>query len=476
MAESKFINANEIVRHDSYDANGYIFRWNNRIYRAIYPENKKKINCLWKSGLIQELIEKKLFPESHITGYRNTDSDLIFEHQRIDVITYPYEWSFNMLRDAALATLRVNQIARKYGYQTLDAHGFNVAFYKGQALFIDLGSFIEIRKDFNCKHSGWRPYGEFMRSFYAPLKMWSRGDEYFPRHSLYGEQMPMISYWRYRSKLARWVPKKYLRQLEFVWYKYKALNTVSVVSFLQVASVSKVREKLGRRIVAFSGRWGLPFSSVNLERLERKVSAIKPPDIPSAWADYHKDKQVDDRQNYLINAIRKYKPASVLDMAGNAGFFSKVISEVAGVQYVICADYDINAIDQLYISLRGSNRCLYPTVMNFSISIGDSKFPSADSRFRTDMVIALAISHHLLLTQKLTIEFIMSRLKKLTNKYVAVEFMPLGLYSSKFDKVPDIPEWYNIDWFREQFSKYFTLLEEKEIDTNRIIFIGKHEG
>ena len=114
--------------------------------------------------------------------------------------------------------------------------------------------------------------------------------------------------------------------------------------------------------------------------------------------------------------------------------------------------------------------------MNFSISIGDSKFPSVDSRYRADMVIALAITHHLLLAQNLTIEFIMNRLKKFTNKYVAVEFMPMGLYSSEFDKVPNIPEWYNVDWFKKEFSKYFSLLEQKELDTNRIIFIGQIKG
>jgi hypothetical protein len=372
-------------------------------------------------------------------------------------------------------TLKVNQIARKYGYQTLDAHGFNIAFYKGRALFLDLGSFIEFGNDFNCKRAGWRPYGEFMRSFYVPLKMWSKGEEYFSRHSLHGDQVSMVSYWRYKSKFARLIPKKYLNQFEYVWYKYKALNTVFSYEFLQLTSVSETREKLGRRIVAFSTRWGLPFSSVNLERMERKISSIKPPNIPSAWADYHRDKQIDDRQHYVISAIKKYKPSSVLDMAGNAGFFSKVISEMDGMRYVVCADYDINAIDQLYLSLKNSERSLYPVAMNFSISIGDSRFPSEDMRFKTDMVLALALTHHLLLTQKLTIDFIMSRLKKFTNKYVAVEFMPLGLYSSKFDKLPNIPEWYNVDWFRDGFTKYFTLLEEKEIGTNRIIFIGQLE-
>ncbi|MCB1828650.1 MAG: hypothetical protein KDI35_00405 [Gammaproteobacteria bacterium] len=473
MNDSNFIDKKNIVQHTSYDPNGYIFSWNNRIYRAIYPNNQKKIICLWDSGLILDLIKLNLFPETRITNYKTSDSDLIFEHQKIDVITYPYEWSFSMLKDAALAVLRVNKIARKYGYQTLDAHGYNIAFFNARALFIDMGSFVEINTDFNCKHEGWRSYGEFMRTFFAPLKMWSKGDEYIARHSLYGEQIPMMSYWRYKSKIARFLPKKYLSQFEFVWYKYKALNTVSVVEFLRLASVSNKREKIGRRLVTFSKRWGLPLSSVDLDRLEHKISHIKPPNIPSAWADYHKDIQIDNRQNYIINVIKEYKPTTVLDMAGNAGFFSKVISALEGVQYVVCADYDTNAIDQLYESLKCSNQSVYPVVMNFSISVADSKFPSEYERFKSDMVLALALTHHLLLTQKLTIDFIMNRLTKLSKKYVAVEFMPLGLYSSRFDKIPDIPEWYTVDWFRAGFLKYFTLLEEKEIDTNRIIFIGK---
>jgi len=475
MSENTLVNMNEIKRHHSYDANGYIFSWNDKIYRAIYLKTQESIIRLWDCGLISELIELKLFPESRITEYRTTDSNLIFEHQKIDVITNPCEWSFNMLKDAALLTLKVNQIARKYGYQTVDAHGFNVAFYKGRALFIDLGSFIELSNDFNCKDAGWRPYGEFMRSFYAPLKMWSKGEEFFSRQSLYGDQMPMASYWRYRSKVARLIPKSYLDRFEYVWYGYKALNTVPVADFLRLASVSEAREKLGQRILAFSKRKGLPLSSVNLDRLTRDVSAIKPPNISSTWGDYHKDKQVDDRQQYIIDSIKKYKPVSALDMAGNAGFFSKVISEIDGVNYVICADYDINAIDRLHTSLRNnsSDNNLYPAVMNFSRSIGDTKFPSETLRFQTEMVLALALTHHLILTQNLTIEFIMSRLSKFTSKYVAVEFMPLGLYSSTNDKNPDMPEWYTIDWFRDGFSKYFNLLDEKEIAKNRIIFIGE---
>jgi len=473
MKDSYSIDVNETVRHATYDANGYIFTWRGRIFRAIHPENEATMRKLWDSGLLEELIKQNLFPETSVADLTIGGAKLVFEHEKIDVVTYPPEWSFHMLKDAALATLKVNRIARKFGYQTLDAHGFNLIPCNGKMMFVDMGSFIPVENDFGCKSPGWRPYGEFMRSFYAPLKMWSKGESYFSRHSLYGSQMPMSSYWRYRSKTARVIPKGILDKWELLWYKYKALNTVSGEELLQWASLNEKREKLSARIQRMADRWGLPFSSVNLEGLIRKVESIKAPKIPSMWADYHAEQEIDDRQKFVIETIRKLRPASVLDMAGNAGFFSKAVAEVDGVDYVICGDYDENAIDTLYRSLSRDARNVYPAVVNFAISIGDSRFLPQETRFQCDMVMALALTHHLLLTQKLTLDFIMDRLSAFTKRYVAVEFMPLGLYSSKYKKIPKVPDWYTEEWFRKGFEKKFTLLERRKIATNRIIFIGE---
>ncbi len=473
MGMLHLIDSAEIDRHNSYDQNGYIFRNNGKIFRAIYHESETKIRALWNCGLVSELIEHELFPASQITDFRTPDSNLIFEHEKVGVITYPHEWSFHMLKDAGILTLRINQIARKYGYQTLDAHGFNIAFHQGHPMFIDLGSFVEISDDFGCNDIGWRPYGEFIRSFYAPLMLWSTGEEFISRQALHGEQMPIACYWRYNSKLARKVPSKLLNQLEFVWYKYKGLNTIPISRFREIVSVSESREKLGEQIISFSKRWGLPFSSVNLEKLESEISAIPPPNIQSKWGEYHTNKPNDDRQHFVVDIIRKFKPSSVLDMAGNAGYFAKMLTDIDGVNWVVCADYDTNAIDHLYLSLRDTKTNLYPVVMNFASSIVDSKLQTVEERFQSDMVIALAVTHHLILTQRLTLDFVMKRLRKLTRKFVAVEFMPLGLYSSAFDKIPKIPMWYNIEWFRQGFIKHFYLIEEKAIDNNRVIFIGR---
>lgn len=469
----KTITAAEIHRHTSYDQRGYVFRWRDQIYRAIYPSFEFEVRELWDCGLIDALMDAGLLPKSEITDFQTDDCSLVIAHETVHVETLPSEWSFTMLRDAALITLRVNIIARVHGYQTVDAHGFNVLFHGSKPLFIDIGSFIKLHNDFGCAKPGWRPYGEFKRSFYAPLKLWSEDSEFIARRALMGEQLPMCEFWRLRYPVLRLIPLGALGTFEELYYRYKGLNTVSMDEFRRFVSRSPARQRWGERIIRFANRRSLPFASVNLEKLEKQVSRLKTPSRSSAWADYHSDRGLDNRFNYILNVIEQYQPQSVLDMAGNAGFLTRRIVENAEIGYAICADYDRNAIDTLYKSLDQQELRLYPAVLDFSISVSDSKFRPSHERFKSDMVMALALTHHLLLTQGLTLDFILERLSQYSNRYVLVEFMPMGLYSSKFDHIPIAPDWYTRDWFRSGLEERFDILDERELATNRVLYVAE---
>jgi hypothetical protein len=469
----QIISETEVDRHPSYDPKGYVFRWRDGVYRAIYPAYESEVRQLWDCGLIPALVDAGLMPPSEITDLKTEDCGLIIKHATVPVVSLPSEWSFTMLQDAALTMLRVNEVARKYGYQTLDAHGFNILFNGSIPKFIDLGSLTKLRNDFNCKNSGWRPYGEFMRSFFAPLKLWSNNYEYIARRALMGEQLPMLEYWRIRHHALRYLPTRPLRTVEELYYRYKGVNTLALEEFRRHVSVSAARERWGERIILIADRGWLAFSSLNLERLERRVARLKRPQAVSKWADYHTNRTLDHRFSYIIGVIDKYHPRTVLDMAGNAGFLTRSIIDKTNVDYAICADYDLNAIDALYRSLERKESRLYPVVLNFSISVADSKFPPSHERFRSDMVIALAVTHHLILAQGLTLEFVLRRLSLYSNQFVLVEFMPMGLYSSEFDHVPKVPEWYNIKWFRAGMEKHFVVLDERELDKNRILFVAE---
>ena len=124
------IDIEEIQKEKSIDLYGFLFTWQNKLFRAIYPSAEEHVKELFDCGLISELVSLNIFPESSFVGYSMEGVNLIVEHQLIERITYPTEWSFLMLRDAVKTIVHVNMVAKKYGYQTIDAHCYNIVFDK----------------------------------------------------------------------------------------------------------------------------------------------------------------------------------------------------------------------------------------------------------------------------------------------------------------------------------------------------------
>ncbi|WP_432772788.1 hypothetical protein [Francisella salimarina] len=127
----------------SVDPHGDLFFYKNRVFRAINEEYVCDVKNMFSSGFIDELNRKELFPKSWISDVQIEDYNLVIEHEKIEHWNYPYEWSFDMLKDAGLTILEVNEIANKYGYQIFDGHANNVVFNMNKPQYIDLGSFIK---------------------------------------------------------------------------------------------------------------------------------------------------------------------------------------------------------------------------------------------------------------------------------------------------------------------------------------------
>ena len=124
------------------DDTGRVFSWNGRIFRGIFPRQAEHVKTMFSNGFIRELITRKYFPETSITDYQMEGFSIILEHKRIWPVLYPQEWTFSMLKDAALMVCRTAIIAKRYGYNMRDCHGLNVLFDGANPQFIDLGSFI----------------------------------------------------------------------------------------------------------------------------------------------------------------------------------------------------------------------------------------------------------------------------------------------------------------------------------------------
>jgi hypothetical protein len=453
------------------DECGKLLFWNNRVLRAIKHEFVGNAKDMLSNGMFSELVENNLFPRTWVTDFAMDGYGLILEHERIVPVLYPYEWSFSMIKDAAISVLKVNQIAIKYGYQTKDCHPFNILFDDLTPKYVDFGSFVKVNKNM----SGWMAYKQFLESFYFPLKIWSKGNSFLARSMIANasEHLPLSEYILYKSSVAKRLNYSVIKMMSALYFNYKNLSMYSSeqISELRPDIIGSVISRLREHRL-------LPFVSVNLSPLIKRVENINKKESPSTWGRYHHAFHDDDgeirstpRFDRIIEIVDAYHIDTAVELGGNQGVFSKLLKMKTKIKRMICIDIDENAIDALYISAKEQKVTITPALLNciFPITFINCKDPW--ERTRSDVVIALALTHHLLLGLGLGIDFMLETIGKYTNKYILIEFMPLGLWDGA--KAPPIPHWYNIEWFRNSFMQRFNLISEEQLDKNRILFFGE---
>ncbi len=427
------------------DPVGKVFLYRSKVYRLISDEYKEFILEFLHSDLYSELLQKQLILPATITTdlsiYKNA---LILEHPALPCPTLPYEWTFHMLKDACLTLLNVFFICQRYGYTLKDAHPWNISFLYTRPIFLDFGSF--------CKkiQTSIESFSlEFFPSFYYPLKLWSKGNFYFAHRMLSDDY-----YQRFDS-----YPSPFCKYNRYLWREYCAYAVKN--------HINNCAEKIAKKRI-FLDEFSLPSLYKKICKIENKTT--------SSWMHYHdgilNNPSTLSRFMKLLDLLKKYNIDSIIDLAGNQGAFSLFALQNSNIHSSICADYDEGALDSLYCSMKKENRTVHitPVLMNVLFPIHTNS--PAEQPKTADAAIALALTHHLLLTKKYPIDLVFSKIKSYTKKYVLIEFMPLGLWDGVHPP-PPIPEWYTLKWFRTNFIKYFELLEEQEICTNRIAFFGK---
>ncbi|HMU02444.1 MAG TPA: hypothetical protein PJ990_02430, partial [Saprospiraceae bacterium] len=144
------------------DPASFVYIEENKIFRKIRSEYKNEMEHLMQSGLYDELIDKKYLIK-HTLLKEELNNDLVIQPEEIEFISYPYEWSFEQIKDAALLTLKIQNIAINYNMSLKDASIYNVQFKDGKPIFIDTTSF----EFYNEKP--WKAYYQFCKHFLYPL-------------------------------------------------------------------------------------------------------------------------------------------------------------------------------------------------------------------------------------------------------------------------------------------------------------------
>jgi hypothetical protein len=466
---------NQIEKNEglNIDPTGFLFRYESRIFRAINDPAKNDILYLFNSGAIDELNKANLIPFTAISDIKLDGFELVLEHKKIDVVTFATEWSFEMLKEAAKVIIDVNKILFKYDFETKDAHNNNILFDGCMPKFVDIGSFHR-RK--NKKY--WECKDEFYKIFVFPLKMWSSGNSQFARKSLsdVAGYLQRHEYTLYKYPFLRIFPISFITKISYLLEVERNLTKFNLDTIF-IVKKPELKRKLLKSIHKISLAGFLPHNEIDLTDMGQKIDRIKKPVFATKWGEYHsnvnKDEQFKEggRFNLVINLIKQFNINEVLEIGGNQGLLSLELSKF--INKVICSDYDEVAVDNMFLNARQGNAFITPVLLDLMhptyLSLNYSYSLRPQLRLKSQTTIALAISHHLILGQKVPIDVMFKTLIEYTKEFLFIEFMPNGI-----DKSPN-PEWYTRNWFRENFENYFQLLKEipSVEDSSRILFFGR---
>ncbi len=446
------------------DRSGFLFYYENEIYRIINFSYKKQYEKFMNSELYRKLEEKNLIITHSEIENLDIDCDYykIIKPEKIPFISYPYEWSFSQLKDAALLTLRIQKAAMKYGMTLKDGSAFNIQFHKGHPIFIDTLSF-EIYEEGQI----WKPYKQFCQHFLAPLALISKKDVRLNLLSkTFIDGIPI-------DLAAKLLPKTTFGNFGLMAHIHAHAKSQKHYENKD----AKIKQKtLSKR--SFEGL---------IESLKSSIEKMTWNEDNTEWGDYYSDtnyteKSFEEKKQFISLAIDQMKPKLVWDMGANTGVFSRLAS-TKGIN-TISYDIDPLAVEKNYLSSsQNSEQNILPLILdltNPSSGIGwnhDERM-SIIQRGPADMVFALALVHHLAISNNVPLNKLAEFFSQIS-KFLIIEFVPKS--DSQVKRLlltrDDIFENYDKKFFEIEFSKFFKIINSKKIlDSERTIYIMENEN
>jgi ribosomal protein L11 methylase PrmA len=416
------------------------------------------------SGLYDQLVDGGLLVAHSEVSTSPSDPELAYKVIQPDVvpfISYPYEWSFTQLKDAALLTLSIAHLALEKGMILKDASAYNIQFVNGKPLLIDTLSF-----DLYKEGAPWEAYRQFCQHFLAPLALMSLVDVRLSQLlRVYIDGIPL-------DLASELLPAK----------TRIGVSGLAVHLHLHARAQKQYADKTDPGVSAV--RLGKAALLNLLTSLEKTILPLKWQPQGTEWGDYYavtnySDDSLKTKGDLVAKFVEKVKPATAWDLGANNGLFSRECSR-RGVE-TIASDIDPAAVEQDYLAVKAnSDGHLLPLVIdltNPSPAIGwaHAERDSLLDRGPVDLVMALALIHHLAISNNVPLESV-AQFFATAGKWAIVEFVPKS--DSQVKRLlatrKDIFGNYNEAGFEEAFSLYFKLEEKVPIPgSERTIYLFK---
>lgn len=442
------------------DPSGFLFVQDGSLYRQVNNAYRENYDHLIQSGLYESVTDSGVMIAHEEVGTdlaRTDDAYKIVKPETVPFISYPYEWCFSQLKDAALVTLRIQKTALDSGMTLKDASAYNIQFTNGKPVLIDTLSFDKYREG-----QPWAAYRQFCQHFLAPLALMSHTDvrlNQLLRTYIDGVPLDLAS-----SLLP------FRTRFTFPLLSHIHLHARSQRHFAD-RTVNISRRKMSR--VSFLGL---------IDNLESAVKKLKWRPDATYWAGYYDDTTYSEdalhqKKQLVAQFLDQMDPKIVWDLGANVGLFSRVASDRG--MLTISFDVDPACVEQSYVESveKGETNILplWLDLTNPSPNIGwsNEERMSLLQRGPADMVLFLALIHHLAISNNLPLGMIADFLDKICSSLV-IEFVPKSdpqvqrLLSTREDIFPD----YTQQAFENAFGRYFTIQTAAQIThTERNLYL-----
>jgi len=454
---------NKILPSSFRDPSGFLFRREGELYRQINNTYREEYDLLMHSGLYEELTQRELLiPHHEVEPSEEIPAGAykLIKPEEVPFISYPYEWCFSQLKEAALTTLEIQQKSLEFGMSLKDASAYNIQFIEGRAVLIDTLSFEKYEEG-----EPWTAYKQFCQHFLAPLSLVAYTDARLNKLlRLHVDGVPLDL----ASSLLPLRSRINLALLVHIHFHAKTQQ--------RYADKPLSKSQITRRLTPLALQ-GL------LQSIEAAVRRLRYEPGETEWTDYYASEasysteSLQHKERLVSQMLDRANPVTVWDLGANVGRFSQLAARRGAL--TIALDADPAVVERHYLHCKSANQHqVLPLVMdlsNPSPSLGwaHRERLSLVERGPADLATVLALVHHLAISNNVPLSRIAEFCSAIC-KWLIIEFVPKS--DSQVQRLlamrEDIFDDYNQEDFENSFNEYFTIVDHAPLmDSKRHLYL-----
>lgn len=436
----------EKIKGSYKDPKGYVYKKKGKLYRKVTQYGFDNYIAAKNSGIFRKLTRKNNLVNFKEVNVSNKRKEIELNIEEIPYISYPYEWSFNQVKDAAIFHIKFHLELLENNFTLSDATPFNIQFIGSKPIFIDHLS-IEKYEEFKP----WMAYNQFCENFLFPLVLSSYNKvdiNFFMGKNLNGVSLNnTFKLLPFKRKI---LPSIFIHVvLPYLFSKY-------------FVKKNKLEKKINPKGPSKKNFIGL------LNQLSNFITNINHNHAHTTWQDYQKNNfysksELLHKKIIIGDYIKRKKPKLLFDIGCNNACYS-LIAIKNGANYVVGFDNDIGALQKAYEQSKKLNRKFLPLFfdnVNPSPNLGWDQHERDGFNERASKcshLIALAISHHIIISNNVPIHDFIKWLTKISKNGI-VEFIPREDDAVKklLQYRDDIFHEYSLDNFLNNLKKYVNL-------------------